>query len=229
VSEWQSAAAAEEWDAGAAAHLPTRAEQQAILLELLAADETPGTSLIDLGIGSGLVAEAALDALPNAHLVGVDFSAAMLEKAHERLTRFGGRVDLVLGDLEAPDEIDLPSHRYRAAFSVQALHHLPDTRKTGLIDWIARALQPEGLLVIVDRVRVPEDVFSDWTVVWRRVDPAMSETYEQHLAALAAGGDQPALLEDHLSWLAAAGLAPSCLHLYGNRALIVGRKALEAR
>jgi ubiquinone/menaquinone biosynthesis C-methylase UbiE len=42
--------------------------------------------ILDLGVLSGLVAEAVLDALPEASLVGVDFSNAMLERVPEAIT-----------------------------------------------------------------------------------------------------------------------------------------------
>ncbi len=58
--------------------------------------------VLDVGCGSGRVAEYLLDAGASA-LVGVDLAPEMLELARERLTRFGDRVELVLGDvLTAP-------------------------------------------------------------------------------------------------------------------------------
>ena len=53
-----------------------------------------------------------LNAEPNSHLVGVDFSDAMLALARGRLSRFGPRVLLVAGDLSEPDAIELPDLPY---------------------------------------------------------------------------------------------------------------------
>ena len=72
-------------------------------------------AVLDLGIGSGLVAEVVLEALPNAQIVGIDFSDAMLNLARERLSRFGSRVVLRTHDLSDLDRIDLPPLRYKAA------------------------------------------------------------------------------------------------------------------
>ena len=224
MHEWKGQQAAASWDASGGGPLPTRAEQQAILLALLAASETGDGAMLDLGIGSGLVAEAVLDAQPSWQLVGVDFSDAMLELARERLSRFGSRVLLVAGDLSEPRGIALPSLSFRAAFSVQTIHHLSDIDKAAVFAWLAALIEPGGLIVIIDRVRVEEPLFRDWAAVWRKLDPRTPETYAEHAEELRRAGDQPALLQDQLAWMEEAGLVTSCLHLYGNRAVIVGRK-----
>jgi SAM-dependent methyltransferase len=113
MSEWHARETAAQWDADLSGRLPTRAEQQGVLLTLLAAAEIGDGAVLDLGVGSGLVAEAVLETLPDARLVGVDYSAAMLELARERLLRFGARVDLTPGDLASVGRIKLPDLGYR--------------------------------------------------------------------------------------------------------------------
>jgi ubiquinone/menaquinone biosynthesis C-methylase UbiE len=221
--QWLKPEQAAEWDAGGGTNLPTRAEQQELLLALLAGLGDGG--LLDLGVGSGLVAEAVLDMLPRAELVGVDYSPAMLDLARKRLSRFGARAHLCHGDLSTPETIDLPRRGYAAVFSVQTLHHLDEPEKTAALAWMAGLVESGGLVVVVDRVKVDERLFRDWYVAWRRIDPTVSDTYTEFVAHLAEGGDQPSTLEDHIAWMRAAGLAACCLHLYGDRALLVGRKA----
>lgn len=222
ANHWLKPERAADWDASRGRHLPTRAEQQSLLLALLAG--IGDGAVLDLGIGSGLVAEAVLDALPRAELVGVDFSPPMLDLARERLGRFGPRVHLCEGDLSAPAAIDLPRRRYAAVFSVQTLHHLSDREKSAALAWMAGLVEPGGLIVVIDRVKVEEALFGDWQIAWRRVDPAVSSTYTEFLGELEEGGDRPSTLEDHIAWMKTAGLAACCLHLYGDRALLVGRK-----
>jgi ubiquinone/menaquinone biosynthesis C-methylase UbiE len=224
VHHWERPETAAAWDAGGGAELPTRAEQQALLLALLGASNVDDRAVLDLGVGSGLVAETVLDELPRATLVGVDFSAPMLELARDRLRRFGSRARLSQGDLSRPAEIELPRLRYAAAFSIQTLHHLDDAQKAAAFAWIAGLVEAGGLVVVVDRVEVEQALFGDWQVAWRLVDPSASGTYAEHLAELAEGGDRPARLEDQIGWMRSAGLAACCLHLYGNRAMLVGRK-----
>ena len=225
MHEWQGPEEAAAWDAGDATPLPTRAEHQELLLALLA--PISDGAVLDLGIGSGLVAEAVLDKLPHTELVGVDFSPPMLDLARERLRRFGSRVHLCNGDLSAPDQINLPLRHYNAAFSIQTLHHLDDCEKATAFAWIAGLVDQGGLVVIIDRVKVQKALFEDWKVAWRRIDPEASGTYDEHVMELAEAGDRPATLEDQLAWMKAAGLAACCLHLYGNRAMLVGRKPVS--
>ena len=168
--------------------------------------------------------ELVLEALPQAELVGVDFSRPMLDLARKRLSRFGSRVLFCEGDLAEPDAIDLPHRRYKATFSIQTMHHLGDREKAAAFAWTAGLVDPGGLVAIVDRVRVEESLFEDWLVVWRRIDPTASGTFAQHIDELEKAGDRPARLEDQLAWMKAAGLDACCLHLYGDRALLVGRK-----
>jgi len=149
----------------------------------------------------------------------------MLDLARERLSRFGSRVLLVAGDLSEPNAIALPSFSFRAAFSVQTIHHLSDAEKAAAFAWLAALIEPGGLIVIIDRVKVEEQLFRDWAAIWRKLDPRTPETYAEHVGELTEAGDRPALLQDQLAWLELAGLHASCLHLYGNRALIVGRKS----
>jgi ubiquinone/menaquinone biosynthesis C-methylase UbiE len=224
VHHWERPEIAAAWDAGAGAELPTRAEQQALLLALLRASNVEDAAVLDLGVGSGLVAEAVLDELPRATLVGVDFSAPMLDLARERLRRFGPRAHLRDGDLSRPAEIELPRLRYAAAFSIQTLHHLDDAQKEAAFAWIGGLVEPGGLIVVIDRVEVEEALFGDWQVAWGLIAPATSGTYDEHLAELAEAGDRPSRLEEQIGWMRSAGLAACCLHLYGNRAMLVGRK-----
>jgi tRNA (cmo5U34)-methyltransferase len=222
---WQQRDTARQWDAGAGEGLATRAEQQEILLALLREARIGEGVVLDLGVGSGLVAEAVLDALPEASLVGVDFSDAMLELARARLDRFGPRVRLLRHDLAAIGTLALPAERYAAAFSVQTLHHLSDSEKEAVIAWSARVVEPGGLIVVVDRVAVPASLFREWAAVWRRIDPAAPATYAEYDEQLASGGDRPASVHDQLGWLANAGLDAMCVHAYGHRVVLMARTA----
>jgi tRNA (cmo5U34)-methyltransferase len=222
---WRERDTALEWDAGGGEGLATRAEQQEILLALLREARVGERVVLDLGVGSGLVAEAVLDALPEASLVGIDFSEPMLELARARLDRFGPRARLLRHDLADIGTIALPTERYAAIFTVQTLHHLSDEEKCAAIAWSARAVEPGGLIVIVDRVAVPKSLFREWAAVWWRIDPATPATYEEYDERLARGGDRPASVRDQLGWLQEAGLDALCVHAYGDRVVLVGRKA----
>ncbi len=142
MHQWETDETAVAWDVQGGGELPTRAKQQDLLLALLAASEIGDGAVLDLGIGSGLVAEAVLQALPDAQLFGIDFSNAMLDLARERLSPFGSRVLLRSHDLSDPDAIDLPPLRYKAAFSIQTR---PREGRRAAVSGLGRRLAPRRL------------------------------------------------------------------------------------
>ena len=80
---------------------PGLGRRRALALE--AVGSYPSPSVLDVGCGSGRIAEDVLEHGASRY-VGVDFSEPMLELAGRRLERFGATVSLVQGDfLEAGD------------------------------------------------------------------------------------------------------------------------------
>jgi SAM-dependent methyltransferase len=79
---------------------PGLGRRRAVALE--AVDAYPSPRVLDVGCGSGRVAEHVLEHGASRY-VGIDFSEPMLALAAERLERFGSKVELVQGDfLETP-------------------------------------------------------------------------------------------------------------------------------
>jgi ubiquinone/menaquinone biosynthesis C-methylase UbiE len=100
-----------------------------------------GATVVDVGTGTGFLAEAALDA--GARVIGVDVSEKMLAQARTRLAgrpfeaREGAVDALPLADAEAD-----------AVLANMVLHHAPDPPRA--IRDMARVLKPGGTLVITD-------------------------------------------------------------------------------
>src|SRR3954467_423208 len=93
---------------------------------------------VDAGCGSGRVSAELKRRLPHGHLTAVDGSAAMVEKARERL---GDDVDYLVTDLvelELPEPVDL-------VFSTATFHWIGDHDR--LFRQIRRVLRPGGRLV----------------------------------------------------------------------------------
>lgn len=76
--------------------------------------------VLDLGCGTGALAEIVLDEIPGCALVGVDLSANMAERAAERL---GGRAEVVVGDAE---RLPFRDNSFDAAYCNDSFHHYPD-------------------------------------------------------------------------------------------------------
>jgi len=233
--DWRDPALAEDWDRRAH-ELPTRAEQLEIALAVLEAEEIGNRWILDLGAGSGLVAEQLLERLPEARVLCADLSERMLELACGRLGRFGGRFDLARVDLEAADA-ELPDRDYGAAIAVQALHNLRPANQVHALRLLSGALEDGALFVLVDKVLVPEAAYSLFGPVWRRLERLSGSrpgfhsrgrpqpiTHAEYLAELAQQGDKPVPLERQLQWLREASFEPAVLHVHGDRAVIGSRR-----
>jgi tRNA (cmo5U34)-methyltransferase len=148
--------------------------------EAAAATGSGARRLLELGTGTGETARRVLARHPEATLVGVDASEAMLEGARAALP--AERAELRVGRLEDP----LPEGPFDVVFSALAVHHLDGPAKADLFGRVAAVLAPGGRLVVADLV-VPEN-------------PADVVT------PLEEGFDLPDTAADQLAWLAAAGL-----------------------
>jgi tRNA (cmo5U34)-methyltransferase len=153
-------------------------------LQLRAVEATRGLEalrVLELGVGTGETARRLLALHPEAELVGIDGSEAMLGAA--RATLPPQRVDLRVARLEDP----LPEGEFELAISVLAVHHLRGSEKAELFHRVAAALAPGGRFVLADVV-VPE----------RPADAVIP---------IEEGFDFPDPLPEQLAWLEEAGLA----------------------
>lgn len=98
--------------------------------------------VLDLGCGTGALAEAVLERIPGCALTGIDLSANMVERAAKRLDR---RAEVVVGDAE-----HLPFHdnSFDVVYCNDSFHHYPNPELTAFQVW--RVLCPNGTFVIGD-------------------------------------------------------------------------------
>lgn len=236
MEDWTNRQFAQEWDTSALSHNLLRSEQLDILLSIIADEYRAGTTILDIGMGSGRVEEMLFERVPQARVVGTDFSKAMLELAGANLAPYRDRYEVVMQDLTHPWDATLPEREYAIAFSVQVIHNVADAYKKEAFAFVQQALAPGGLFLLLDRIRVSTPgLFPAYLSMWDRldrergIDLAMNcregATFEEHELSVSRRGDRPATLEEHLRWLPEAGFAEvACLHLHGNRALFAARK-----
>lgn len=146
---------------------------------LVSASGETARRVLELGTGTGETAWRLLQRHPEAELVAVDESPAMLAQAARRLP--DGRVSLRVGAIENP----LPPGPFDLVASALCVHHLPGAAKRELFARVRAALAPGGRFVLADVV-VPED-------------PADA------VIPLTAGFDHPSSLAEQLAWLGEVG------------------------
>jgi ubiquinone/menaquinone biosynthesis C-methylase UbiE len=226
---WHDPDYARSWDETANVGNPTRIEQLDIVLSMIQAVYRTGGAILDLGAGSGQLEERLLARVPDAQVVAVDSSRAMLDIARTRLNGTDNRLTFVTGDLGDPESIVVPPRSYQVAVSVQALHHVPDTGKQRLFAWLHRQLEPNGLFVLMDRFAIPLDgLRTVYGAVWDRLERTATHksgwTAEHFLGRFGNRQDNLATVADHLAMLRGAGFAATCVHLHLERAVLAAVK-----
>jgi tRNA (cmo5U34)-methyltransferase len=171
-------------------------------LEAAVADATRDVTalrVLDLGTGTGVTAEQVLAVHPEARLVAIDASAAMLEIARSRLPG----AELRVQDLSDP----LPPGPFELVVSAFAVHHLHGPGKADLFRRIARELAPGGRFVLCD------------VVVPVRAVPAPGPLDPEL--------DRPSSVAGQLDWLRAAGLEPSVVQARDDLAILAADRPAE--
>ncbi len=176
---------------------------------LLAALPEQVERCIDLGTGDGRLLALVRTRYPDAEVIGLDSSAAMLDRARERF-HDGPRVELRDHDLRAP----LPdTGSAEVVVSGLAIHHLEDRRKRELFDEVHGLLAPGGVFANLDLVC-----------------SASARLHERFLREIGRVEDDPtdrlAGLDEQMVWLREAGFAEvDCHFKWLEMALIVAVKA----
>jgi ubiquinone/menaquinone biosynthesis C-methylase UbiE len=227
--DWENPDFVRHWDAVVSAANPSRVEQLDTLAAIVARAYVPGTCILDLGIGSGLVEPLLFARVPDARIVGVDQSEAMIALAGQRLAPYADRCQIVRHDLVAIQSLALPERTYSIAFSVQTLHHIPHEAQRAVYGYVARLLPPGGVFLHMERLALDAEPLASviapaWEALENRTETKSGGSGEDFLARLSHKSEYAATLEQHLAWLREAGFAAICLHLQLNRALMVGVK-----
>jgi tRNA (cmo5U34)-methyltransferase len=135
--------------------------------------------ILDLGIGTGETALRLLRHHPQASLVGIDESAAMLTEARRRID--DARASLQVGRLQDP----LPEGKFDMVVSALCVHHLDGAEKADLFRRVRGVVGPAGRFLLGDVVVPPRP-------------PAQP-------VSLSPGYDKPDTVADQVAWLEAAG------------------------
>jgi SAM-dependent methyltransferase len=165
----------------------------------------PGEAVLDLGSGAGLDAFLAAGQVgPSGHVIGVDMTPSMLERARASAAKLGlAHVEFREGRLET---LPVESASIDAVTSNCVINLVPD--KARVFAEIARVLKPGGRLVVSDIVlegRLPEAIEKDIYAYVGCVAGAMQRpAYLSLLAAAGLGGVEVLKDVDYLGTVADA-------------------------
>lgn len=192
-----------------------------LVLDLIvsaAAAATPhATRSLDVGSGAGNYTLKLLEALPRLDVDLIDLSAAMLERAAQRLEGVArGAVRTVQADVR---DVHLEAGTYDVVVAAATLHHL-----RGATEWehvfgkLYRSLRPGGSLWISDQVL--HDLPAVQEVMWRRYGDYLASLggpeYREHVFAYIEKEDSPRSLAYQLRLLERVGFEQvDVLHKYG--------------
>jgi tRNA (cmo5U34)-methyltransferase len=221
--------------------VPERAQQVDTFVKLLPPDFR-GT-ILELGCGEGILAEAYLTRFSECAVIGLDGSANMRQAASRRNARFEDRFQTAFFDLASTDWRE-QSMTVDAVVSSLVIHHLDDNGKRRLFHDIHSMLSPGGLFAICDVVKPATD--AGWRVAADAWDAAVKAQ------ALSRHGDTElwkefdrlgwnmyryfdpddidilASLTDQLKWLSEAGFIDVDLYwMRAGHALLGGWKAVS--
>jgi ubiquinone/menaquinone biosynthesis C-methylase UbiE len=188
-------------------------------------EHVKGGWILDLGCGSGLVAQMMLDKSADARVFGLDSSAAMLGIAKDRLGRYGDRIELAEGDLTALDRVDAPAN-CSAVIAVQSLHHLEEAQYRTAVRWTFEHLAPRGWFFIIDRLAIPsETLYSAFYELRDRQGQIPNPPdWSGYLEWLEVNGDRPLPVQGILRLLEGAGFQAAALDVRGDRGMLIGRR-----
>jgi tRNA (cmo5U34)-methyltransferase len=180
-----------------------RAAHMALLRKLLPADRA--CLVLDLGGGTGALAEAVAETLPLAEVEIWDIDRAMLGVARERCARFGARIRYVERSFAEPlTPCD-------AVVACIALHHVKDLAAKGAIYRnIFTALRPGGIFLNADTAIAASGALRDFS-------------YQEWVKGMAPHGIGASAGAGAFRELGARGLLPAA----GDRAAVGGRSRLR--
>jgi tRNA (cmo5U34)-methyltransferase len=204
-----------EYDARIRTFIPDYDEMLDAAAAALRGDER---AIVDLGIGTGALAQRCLRCARHARVIGIDLDEEMLGAAAARL---GPDLAVQLGSFV---RMDVP--RCDAFVAALAFHHVR-TRpaKQRLYDRLRNALRPNGRLVIADCCPATDRALAEQQHdVWRaHLRRAYSARGTASYFAAWAHEDVYVPLEDELRLLSGAGLHPEVVWRQGAFAVILAR------
>lgn len=114
--------------------------------------KVPGSSILDLGCGTGLELGFYFDIVPTAKVTGIDLAPGMLSLLKNKFQ--GKSLSLILGSYF---DVSFGLDKFDAAVSVESLHHFTKEQKIPLYAKVKKALRNDGYFILTDYFALNEE------------------------------------------------------------------------
>lgn len=171
--------------------------------------------ILDLGCGTGLELEEIFKRLPNASVVGIDLTQAMLDRLDQKFNN--KNIKLICGNYF---DVDLGEGVFDTAISFQTMHHFPHADKVRLYTKIHKALKRKGIYVECDYMVTEQSVEDELFSLNARLRRArnISEGEFYHF-------DTPCTIDNQIAMLKKAGFTSAeKVWRMENTTIIVAKK-----
>jgi len=183
VNIWKEATSEHFIDVGRI-YTPRRDELRDAFLDLIPAKKDDAFTGLEIGTGQGWLTAAILGRYPQAHMIGLDGSATMLQATTSSLAPYPGRFNLRQFRLEDAGWVTAMPDSLRCIVSSLVIHHLKGPEKGALFRDLHAKLAPGGALLIAD-VMEP-------TSRWARRHMATAWNTDVEYQSVELGGDRRA-------------------------------------
>ncbi|MBD0276244.1 MAG: methyltransferase domain-containing protein [Acetobacteraceae bacterium] len=144
---------------------------------------SPGHKVLDVGTGTGIAAQAALDAVgPSGHVAAIDDTPAMLDRARARL---GGRPNVAFA-VERAGSLPFPAASFDAVLCSMALMIFPD--RAGALRGFRRVLRDGGRVAASVNTAPERSLTGRVRVAVARHVPSMQAALAHHYSRGGAAG-----------------------------------------
>jgi SAM-dependent methyltransferase len=184
-----------------------------------------GTYVLDCGIGSGLVEESLFLRRHDLKIVGLDYSAVMLDLCRKRLAPYLNRCTLIKESLENINQMDFEAYPVSVVIAVQVVHHLTDSHKRQMFQKVRSTLGDGGIFLLVDRFSIEEKKFfgiyeAALGVVSKSVWGKAPTPLSRHSSDVKSKLDHASALLDGVKMLNECGFDCACVDVTIDRAFL---------
>lgn len=124
-----------------------------------------GMSVLEVAIGTGLTFQEIIKANPNGQNIGMDLTAAMLEKARSRMGKLGlTNYQASLGDAY---DLKFEDHQFDLLMNSYMFDLLPEKDFILVLTEFKRVLKPKGRIVLVNMTKGEHFYERFWETVYR--------------------------------------------------------------